>query len=143
MVEILDETSAYPSADALAADLTRLMAALGVGERDLTVVLCDDTTIRRLNREHRGEDSATDVLSYPLWEPDDVGMPEVAQLGDIVISLETAAKQGEEHGHGFESEVRVLAAHGLVHLMGYDHLTEEAWQRFTNAQELVLELAEL
>lgn len=116
------------------------MAALGAAGRELTLVLVDDESIRRLNAKDRGVDEPTDVLSYPMHEPGDVGMPTIGFLGDIVISLDTAARQAREHDHDLTSEVKVLAAHGLMHLLGHDHETEEAWRDFKNAQKLVLEL---
>jgi probable rRNA maturation factor len=143
VVEILDETSRYPKpqAEVLTAALERLMAHYGAKGRLVTVVLVDDARIRVMNREHRGIDAATDVLSYPLQEPDDVGMPSVPHLGDIVISLETAERQAASHHAPSCDEVAVLAAHGLMHLLGYDHPTEDAWQEFENAQQLILTFA--
>ncbi|MDQ3458286.1 MAG: rRNA maturation RNase YbeY [Deinococcota bacterium] len=138
MIEVLDETRRYPRPEALAAALERLMAALGA-QGELTLVLVDDAGIRRLNLAHRSVDEPTDVLSYPLREPDDVGMPETGFLGDIFVSLDTAARQAPQHGHDLEGEVKVLAAHGLMHLLGHDHETEAAWRDFENAQRLVLE----
>src|ERR1700754_2038794 len=83
------------------------------------VLLADDRTLRRLNREFRGKDKATDVLSFPAAE-------EFAaeHAGDLAISLDTAAKQAREHGHGLRDEVRVLLLHGLLHLSGMDHETD-------------------
>jgi probable rRNA maturation factor len=80
------------------------------------VLLADDRTLRRLNREFRGKDKATDVLSFPAME-------ELAgeHAGDLAISLDTAARQAREHGHGLRDEVRVLLLHGLLHLAGFDH----------------------
>ena len=80
------------------------------------VLLADDRTLRRLNREFRGKDKATDVLSFPAVE-------ELAgeHAGDLAISLETAARQAREHGHSLRDEVRVLLLHGLLHLGGMDH----------------------
>src|ERR1700753_1697715 len=83
------------------------------------VLLADDRTLRRLDREFRGKDKATDVLSFPAAE-------EFAgeHAGDLAISLDTAAKQAREHGHGLRDEVRVLLLHGLLHLSGMDHETD-------------------
>jgi probable rRNA maturation factor len=85
-----------------------------VGEVD--VLLAGDRTLRRLNREFRGKDKATDVLSFPAPE-------EFAgeHAGDLAISLDTARKQAVEHGHALRDEVRVLLLHGLLHLSGMDH----------------------
>ena len=80
------------------------------------VLLANDKTLRRLNREFRGKDKATDVLSFPAAE-------EFAEefAGDLAISLETAARQAREQGHSLRDEVRVLLLHGLLHLSGMDH----------------------
>jgi probable rRNA maturation factor len=91
----------------------RLAAGLP-GEVD--VLLAGDRTLRRLNREFRGKDHATDVLSFPA--PIEVA---AEHAGDLAISLETARKQGEEHGHSLAVEVKVLLLHGLLHLAGMDH----------------------
>jgi probable rRNA maturation factor len=95
--------------------LRTAQAAVGLaGEVD--VLLAGDRTLRRLNREFRGKDKATDVLSFPAPE-------EFAgeHAGDLAISLDTAKKQAEEHGHSLRDEVRVLLLHGLLHLSGMDH----------------------
>ena len=83
------------------------------------VLLADDRLLRRLNRGFRGKDKATDVLSFPAVEE---LRGEFA--GDLAISLETAAKQAEEHGHSLRDEVRILLLHGLLHLSGMDHETD-------------------
>lgn len=102
--------------------LTRFLASARglVGLRgEVDVLLTDDRTLRRLNREFRGKDKPTDVLSFPAAE-------ELFErhAGDLAISLETAKRQGEEHGHELAVEVRVLMLHGLLHLAGMDHETD-------------------
>ena len=97
-------------------------------EVDITIV--DDEEIHTLNREYRNVDRPTDVLSFALDEgeedePELIDGPEEHLLGDIIISAETAQRQGEEFGHGLEREIVYLAVHGLLHLLGYDHMTEE------------------
>ena len=91
-----------------------------VGEEDstLSLTLVDDPTIRVMNREHRGKDKPTDVLSFPL-EPHP-GMPE-RLLGDVVISVDTARRQAAEYDAPLENEVRRLLIHGILHVMGHDH----------------------
>jgi probable rRNA maturation factor len=96
-------------------------------EVDITIV--DDEEIHQLNRDYRGVDRPTDVLSFALDE-DDEDEPELLEgqlhlLGDIIISAETATRQAEEYGHGLEREIVYLAVHGLLHLLGYDHMVEE------------------
>lgn len=96
-------------------------------EVDITIV--DDEEIHHLNRDYRNVDRPTDVLSFALDE-DDEDEPELLEgqlhlLGDIIISAETATRQAEEFGHGLEREIVYLAVHGLLHLLGYDHMVEE------------------
>ena len=140
MVEVLDETNRFPHVNTLRDATQSLLEELGLAERELTVVLQDDETIRQLNRDHRGIDSPTDVLSYPTAEPDDDGIPIVPHLGDIIISVDTAARQASEHGHDLLGEVLVLTAHGLTHLRGFDHSTEEEWNIFRVTQQRILGL---
>jgi len=138
VVDLVAEVPADPAEVArLEERLSRLMEELGVGEKAVTLVLTDDETIRRLKKEHWGEDAATDVLSFPTFEPGD---PFIPPHLDIVISLDTARRQAEERGHGLWDEVAILAAHGLWHLLGHDHTTEEEWQGFRRVQTRVLEL---
>lgn len=88
---------------------------------EICVTFVDDEGIRQLNREYRSLDKVTDVLSFPQDE-EDWALPDVTRpLGDIVISLQRAAAQAEEYGHSFEREVGYLAAHSLLHLLGFDH----------------------
>jgi len=108
---------------------------------EITLVVTDNPGIRELNAAHRDIDSPTDVLSFPLlefdggfYEPDEFDFnPDTGriELGDIVISIEKAVEQAEEYGHPIEREMAFLAAHGALHLLGYDHIDpdEEALMR--------------
>lgn len=94
------------------------------GDAEVSVTFVSDAGIRRFNREYRGIDRATDVLSFPLFEGGDVEDAfdgEEYQLGDVVLSLERARAQSELYGHSFEREVAFLCVHSALHLMGYDH----------------------
>lgn len=117
---------------------SRLVAGLNAAARlhglteqtEVDITIVDDEEIHRLNREYRNVDRPTDVLSFALDEggedePELLDAPEEHLLGDIIISVETAQRQGEEFGHGLTREVVYLAVHGLLHLLGYDHMTEE------------------
>lgn len=99
----------------------RMLVALGLESAELSVLLTDDARIRALNREHRHKDRPTDVLAFPLDE--DAGSAGPRLLGDIVISLDTAARQARGRRRELGDEVRFLLAHGLLHLVGYDHAT--------------------
>lgn len=140
MTEILGEARRYPSRNALKAALNALKTELGVGDKQLTVVFVDDAEIRALNQEHLEVDGPTDVLSFPLLELGDEGFPDVPHLGDIVISLDTAQRQADAAGHSLEIEVATLAAHGLTHLLGFDHPTEDAWADFRANQTRIVAL---
>lgn len=106
-------------------------AAPHLGEHvEVAVIFVDDAEIAALNEEHRGLAKPTDVLSFPQLEGQEIAGPPAEAgkpllLGDIVISLERALAQAEEYGHSFAREVGFLAAHGTLHLLGYDHDTPE------------------
>lgn len=90
----------------------------------VTVVLATDAAMRRLNREWRGKDYATDVLSFPADDDGPRLRGQVRHLGDIVIATGVARRQAVEAGHAYGTELKVLALHGLLHLLGYDHETD-------------------
>jgi probable rRNA maturation factor len=101
----------------------RMLVRVRLRRAELSIVLCDDRTIHSLNRRHRRKDKPTDVLAFALREgPPMAGAQHV--LGDVVISLDTARRQAAEHGHSLWREVTLLLAHGLLHLIGYDHRTD-------------------
>lgn len=108
----------------------RMLRALGLSEAELSILLCDGTVMRALNRRHRGGDYATDVLAFEMLAPDAVTSRE-RLLGDIVISIPTAARQARKAGKDTLSEVTMLLAHGLLHLLGLDHrdVTEDRRMR--------------
>lgn len=108
--------------------VARLHDLTDATEVDITIV--DDEEIHALNRDYRNVDRPTDVLSFALDEeaedePELLDGPEEHLLGDIIISAETAQRQAEEFGHGLEREIVYLAVHGLLHLLGYDHMNDE------------------
>lgn len=108
---------------------------------EVGVIFADDAYIRGLNREYRGIDAATDVLSFALDEGEEPmvsGGPEETLLGDIIISLETAGRQAEEFGHSLEREVAYLTVHGMLHLVGYDHEEEEDRTAMRRQEENIL-----
>ncbi len=123
----------------------RALRAEGVEKAIISVMLTDEEGIRRVNREFRGVDSATDVLSFPLnelepgaFDPADCETdPETgaAMLGDMMISLPRCEAQGEEFGHGFARELQYLTVHSALHLLGYDHLDEGPMKRQMRARE--------
>lgn len=101
-----------------------MLDALKLKRAELSVLLCDDPTIHVLNRQHRRKNKPTDVLAFAMREGEIV-VGDSGVLGDVVISLDTAARQAKEHAHSLWDEVDMLLAHGLLHLLGYDHNTDE------------------
>jgi len=113
---------------------------------EVGLTFTDDATIRQLNKEYRGIDAPTDVLSFALAEgceePLDYGEEEELPpelLGDIVISLPRAREQAEEYGHPLTREVLYLTVHGLLHLLGYDHQSEEEKREMRAEEERFLQ----
>ena len=107
----------------LGAWLVHLMGRAARG--DVTVALVSDAVIRRLNRDFRGVDRVTDVLAFPADEPARRPGHLRPLLGDVVIGRGRAAAQAREAGHPTGTELRVLALHGLLHLAGYDHESDD------------------
>ncbi len=95
----------------------------------ISVTLTNPEYIQKLNREYRQIDKATDVLSFPMFEKDEIKSLENLEfeetLGDIVISIERVEEQAKEYGHSFERELAYMVVHGFYHLMGEDHMNEE------------------
>lgn len=94
---------------------------------DVAVALVTDAHMRKLNRTYRRKDTATDVLSFPSDAP--------GTLGDIVIARRVAERQAKEHGHALQTELRILALHGLLHLLGYDHEAKDDSGRMRRVED--------
>jgi len=121
-------------------DASTLLRVLGL-DAELSVALVGDAEIQRLNAAYRRVDKATDVLAFAMREGDGGALhPEV--LGDVVISLDTAARQAAARGASLADEVRLLLVHGLLHLVGYDHERSPADARrmFRRQRELLRRL---
>jgi probable rRNA maturation factor len=101
----------------------KALSHMGCQDAELSILITGDRKMRRLNREWRGIDSTTDVLSFSMLEGDGLARPDDAPLvlGDVVISAPRALAQAEEAGHSFEEELLTLLTHGILHIMGYDH----------------------
>ena len=138
--------------EALEADLTKAMNVVAELEAlspqtEVDITLVDDAAIQELNRTYRGIDRPTDVLSFALDEGEEE--PEVDDdeiehlLGDVIISAPTAVRQGEEYGHGLEREMTYLAVHGMLHLLGYDHMEEKDKLIMRKREEEVLRRLDL
>ena len=147
----------YLDTDALEeSDKERLEGALaGIAEGDcdfcLELILVDENEIRRLNREVRGVDRVTDVLSFPSLDgikgeflsadsyADELDEEERLFLGSIAICEKRAREQAEEYGHSFERELNYLTVHGVLHCLGYDHETEEEKREMREQEEAIMQ----
>lgn len=105
---------------------------------EFNVIIVDSNKIRELNKEYRNIDRITDVISFALEDDDTFNLEDYRVLGDIYICLEQALKQAEDYGHSFKRELSFLAIHGLLHLLGYDHMSEEEEKIMFKKQEEVL-----
>ena len=103
---------------------TRALQAIGNEQSSATIAFVSDNRIREFNRQFRGIDKATDVLSFPAAQ-DKFEKSEGLNLGDVVISIEQAARQAKQNKLSLNTEISQLILHGLLHLCGYDHATDE------------------
>ena len=111
-------------ARALKSFVTEAASSVGAADRSATLALVGDARIQKLNRDYRGYDKPTDVLSFAADSSFEPGY-----LGDIVISVETANRQSRRRRSNLRRELKVLALHGLLHLLGYDHETDDGEMR--------------
>lgn len=115
-------------------------------EVDVYITLTNNEEIHKINKEYRDVDRPTDVLSFPMYERDEIaGLKndtddEIEKiLGDIIVSIEKVREQAEEYGHSFERELAYLVTHGMLHLLGYDHMIEEEKTVMRKREEEILE----
>ena len=111
----------------------------------ITITFTTPQNIKEINKKYRNIDKATDVLSFPMFEKDELetkikNKDYVCEdvLGDIIISIEKVQEQAEEYGHSFERELSYMVVHGFYHLMGYDHIKEEDKKVMRPKEEKVL-----
>jgi probable rRNA maturation factor len=118
----------------------RMLQALTLQNAELSLLVCDDRVMRRLNREHRRIDRSTDVLAFAMNE----GRPMVSVgqvLGDVAISWPTVRRQARAHGWSSEHELCLLLAHGLLHLLGFDHATRVEERRMMARAHMLMAAA--
>jgi probable rRNA maturation factor len=124
MIEIVNRQRAYKiDRQAWSEFAQRALRTIDLSPQTATVVFVSDATIKKLNRQFREKNYATDVLSFPM-EAEQFEGENQSNLGEIVISAERAAAQAQQNGLTFDSEVQQLILHGLLHLCGYDHETD-------------------
>lgn len=120
--------------------IEQALKTLGIEDDvEVSCVLVDDERIHETNREYRHIDRSTDVISFAMEDNDQFyveGMPRT--LGDIFISVDHAKKQAEEYGHSLRREMCFLFTHGILHLLGYDHMTDEQEKEMFGLQDQIL-----
>ena len=115
----------------------------------INIILTTPEEIRKYNKQYRNIDKETDVLSFPIFEKEEIEkiqkngneVPEV--LGDLIISMKQVARQAEEYGHSFERELAYMLVHGFYHLMGYDHIEEEDKKEMRLKEENILTILKI
>lgn len=122
---------------------TALAVEEAICDVNLSVVITDNENIHEINKEQRGVDRPTDVLSFPGYEKEEweelKKKNEIAYIGDIVVSKEKIIEQASEYNTGFEREFCYLIAHGMLHLMGYDHIEEEDKTIMREKEEIIMQ----
>lgn len=111
---------------------------LGIINPILNIVIVDNKKIQEINKIYRNKDSVTDVISFAFEEIDDLKYDNIRFLGEIYISYERCVSQAEDYGHSIKREFCYLAIHGLLHLLGYDHIKEEDKKVMRNLEEEIL-----
>lgn len=104
----------------------------------LNIVIVDNNEIQRINKEYRNKDTVTDVISFAFEEVNDIVYDDIRFLGEIYISYERCSYQAKEYGHSVRRELCYLAVHGLLHLLGYDHMNEEDKKVMRTLEEEIL-----
>lgn len=112
---------------------------------DVYITLTNNNEIHKINKEYRNVDNPTDVLSFPMYEREEIDFlrkdkvgDEEEILGDIIISIDKVKEQSEEYGHSFERELAYLVTHGMLHLLGYDHMVEGEKKVMREREEEIL-----
>nr|WGD61951.1 rRNA maturation RNase YbeY [Bacillus subtilis]WGD91678.1 rRNA maturation RNase YbeY [Bacillus subtilis] len=146
LIDIVDETGSVSEESLKEVENLLQFVAEREGVQDqaeVSVTIVSNDDIHQINKEYRGKDAPTDVISFALEEEGEgeieiVGAEMPPVLGDIIISADRTREQAEEYNHSFKRELGFLAVHGFLHLLGYDHMTkEEEEEMFTKQKELL------
>jgi len=107
----------------------------------VSIILTDEENIKKINKEYRNMDKITDVLSFPMFEKEEINEAKLREevLGDIIICLPVVKKQSIEYGHSEEREFAYMIVHGFYHIMGYDHIKEEDKIKMRQKEENILD----
>lgn len=138
MFEVFNETDEKVDLKDIEALLKKSVKFLNIENAVFNVIIIDDSKIHEINREYRGVDRSTDVISFALEDAkDNINVP-ARILGDIYISIDTARRQAYEYYNTEKEEIRFLVIHGLLHLLGYDHMNANDEKEMMSLEEEVL-----
>ena len=141
MIELIDESSLVSSSSAFQIVRAAEFALKEEGKAgSVAIEIVDEEEIQRLNREFRMKDAVTDVLTFPSWEGEPIKCPSDGFLGDIAICYPRAEEQAEEYGHSLERELSFLTIHGILHILGYDHIELEDEKIMFRALSFVIDI---
>ena len=139
MIDVYSETVALTEDERTGVERAALAALASEGrDGDLTILVDTPDRIQKLNREFRNVDAVTDVLTFPAWEGE-ISLSADGYLGDIMICYERAKEQAASYGHSLKRELSFLAVHGVLHLLGYDHMTEADERVMCEKQTAILD----
>ncbi len=140
MFEIFNNTNTEIKEEKLLNDYTKyLVKKLDLYNCEFNIIITNNEEIRKINREYRNIDKYTDVISFALEDEMDIKYDNFRLLGDIYISIDRAYQQAMEYGHSRERELCFLITHGILHLLGYDHMEPEQEKEMFALQEELLE----
>ena len=134
----ITDNGLYQDYDYLNDVLTRTLDNQKVSNAIFSIIFVDNEEIQRINREYRGIDRVTDVISFALEDNDDIEVAGIRVLGDIYVCIPRMKEQAINYGHSEKRELSFLTVHGLLHLLGYDHHTKDEEEIMFGLQELIL-----
>lgn len=139
-IEVFNETdeSLEKELDELKDLLNNISKDENLGDGEFNIIIVNEKKIQELNKEYRDIDKVTDVISFALEDDDTFNLDDYRVLGDIYICIEKTRSQAIEYNHSFKRELSFLAVHGLLHLLGYDHMNKEDEEVMFSKQEEVL-----
>ena len=140
MFEVINDTEVeVVELDKLREYITYVVGELKLEKCEFNIIIIDNEKIHEINKEYRGIDRETDVISFALEDNMDIEYTDFRLLGDIYISIDRCYQQASEYGHSREREICFLATHGILHLLGYDHMTPEDEKEMFDLQNKLLD----
>lgn len=140
MFEVINDTNdEVLELDKLREYITYVVRELKLEKCEFNIIIVDNKRIHEINKEYRGIDRETDVISFALEDNMDVQYIDFRLLGDIYISIDKCYMQASEYGHSIEREICFLATHGILHLLGYDHMEPEDEKEMFDLQNKLLD----